>query len=334
MKTWLAGALAVSVGAMSSAALAQDYPARQIQGVIQWGAGGSTDNVSRAITPLVEPHLGGKVVLSNRPGATGVIATQYVASRPADGYTLLYGAENPQLYGVLGLSELSYADFYPVNLLARGVVIIVANNDTPWNSFKELVEDVQQRPGEIKMGSTGTGGVPYVVGAMMQNVIDGFDVTAVPFEGDGPGLTALQGGHVDFMPAVLGATRELITSGRVKALGVVTSEPLPELEGVQPVTQDYPGFAEYLPWGPFFGVFVNEGTPEEATAKLTESFHAAASDEQFKTLLDNLGLVEMNISGDEAREFLDRWQSVTTWLLQDTGGAQVSPEELGIPRPE
>ena len=83
MRTWLAGALvSASIGVTGAAAFAQDYPARQIQGVIQWGAGGSTDNVSRAITPLVEPHLGQKVVLTNRPGATGVIATQYVASRP------------------------------------------------------------------------------------------------------------------------------------------------------------------------------------------------------------------------------------------------------------
>jgi tripartite-type tricarboxylate transporter receptor subunit TctC len=335
MRTWLGGALmSASIAMTGAAALAQDYPARQIQGVIQWGAGGSTDNVSRAITPLVEPHLGQKVVLTNRPGATGVIATQYVSARPADGYTILYGAENPQLYGVLGLSDLSYADFYPVNLLARGVVILVANNDTPWNSFQELVDDVKARPGEIKMGSTGVGGVPFVVGAMIQNVIDGFQVTAVPFEGDGPGLTALQGGHVDFMPAVLGATRELITSGRVKALAVVNTEPLAELEGIAPVTDDYPEFASYLPWGPFFGVFVKEGTPEEATAKLAEAFEAGASDEQFQTLVDNLGLIRMNISGDEARAFLDRWQSVTAWLLQDTGEAKVSPEELGIPRVE
>lgn len=335
MKSWFTSTLvAAAVGMASTAALAQDYPTRQLQGIIQWGAGGSTDGVSRDVTPLVEPHLGQKVVLVNKPGGTGVIATQYVASRPADGYTLLYGAENPQLYGVLGLSKLSYRDFFPVDLLARGVVVIVANKDTPWNSFKELVDDVKQRPGEVKMGSTGTGGVPYVVGAMMENVIDGFKVTAVPFEGDGPGLTALQGGHVDFMPAVLGAARELITSGRVKPLAVVNTEPLPGLDGVKPVTEDYPGFAKYLPWGPFFGVFVRNDAPDEVKTKLVEAFQAGAAEDKFKSFTDNVGLVQMNVSGDEARKFLDRWQSVTAWLLQDTGAAKTSPEELGIPRPE
>ncbi|HET6467309.1 MAG TPA: tripartite tricarboxylate transporter substrate binding protein [Geminicoccaceae bacterium] len=335
MRTWLTTALvAAAMCATAAAAGAQNYPARQIQGVIQWGAGGSTDGVARAVTPLVEPQLGQRVVLTNRPGGTGVIATQYVHSRPADGYTLLYGAENPQLYGVLGLSELSYADFFPVNLLARGVVVIVANNDTPWTTLQELVDDAKQRPGAIRMGSTGTGGVPYVVGAMMQNVIEGFEVTAVPFEGDGPGLTALQGGHVEFMPAVFGAARELITSGRVKALAVVNSEPLPGLDGVAPITESFPDFQRYLPWGPFFGVFVKPDTPDEAKAKLVESFAAGANSAEFQSFLDNVGLIRMSISGEEAEQFLARWQSVTAWLLQDTGAAKASPEELGIPRPE
>ena len=87
-------------------ALAADYPEKDLQGVIMWGAGGATDNVARAITPLVEPHLGQQIVLINKPGGTGAIATQYVYSRPANGYTLLYGAENPQLHGVLKLSQL------------------------------------------------------------------------------------------------------------------------------------------------------------------------------------------------------------------------------------
>ena len=130
------------------------------------------------------------------------------------------------------------------------------------------------------------------------------------------------------------SARELIEAGRVKPLVVINPEPLAALEGVPAVTEEYPDFAQYLPWGPFFGVFVKEGTPEEAENTLVEAFKAGASDEKFLELMDNFGYVPMNISGDEAREFLDRWQSVTAWLLQDVGGAKVSPEELGIPRPE
>lgn len=311
---------------------AADYPQRDIQGIIMWGAGGGTDTVVRAVTPLAEPILGKQIVLVNKPGGTGAISTQYVYSKPSDGYTLLFGAENPQLYGVLKLSKLDYKDFYPVNILAHGVAVIVANKDMPWNSFKELVEDAQKRPGEIKMGSTGPGGLPFTVGAMLKTV-SSIDVKTIPFDGDGPGLTAVMGGHVDFFPTALGAAKEHIRAGRVKALAVVNTTPIEGIEDVPPITMDFPGFERYLPWGPFYGVFCKRDVPEDAKQKLTEAFHQAAETPKFKKFISGKGNLMMNISGDEADRFLKRYQSVTSWLLHDAGATKVSPEELKIPKP-
>ena len=209
------------------------------------GAGGATDNVARAITPHVEPFLGKQFVLINKPGGTGAISTQYVYSQPSDGYTLLFGAENPQVHRILKLSDMDYKDFYPINILGRGVGVIVANKDMPWNSFKDLVEDAKKRPSEIKMGSTGPGGLPYTVGAMAKTVTE-LDVTPVPFKGEGPGVTALLGGHVDFLPAGITAVREHIRAGRVKALAVVSDTPIPGLEDIPLITQDFPEFEKYL----------------------------------------------------------------------------------------
>lgn len=309
-----------------------EFPEKDLLGVIMWGAGGATDVVSRAITPHVEPLLGREIVLENKPGATGAISTQYVHARPSDGYTLLYGAENPQLHKVLGVAELDYADFYPVNILARGVGVIVANNDRPWQTFQDLVEDAKARPGAIKMGGTGPGGLPHVVGALLETVTE-FEVTTVPFDGEGPGLTALLGGHVDFMPVGVSAAAEHIKAGRVRPLAVVASEELDMLPGVPPITADYPEFGRYLPWGPFYGIFVKRDVPDEAKTKLVAAFKEGAQTPEFQQLMTDSGNVMMNISGDEADEFLKKWQSVTSWLLQDAGAAKVSPEEFGIPRP-
>ncbi|MFC6673360.1 Bug family tripartite tricarboxylate transporter substrate binding protein [Marinobacterium aestuariivivens] len=329
IKTLACTALA---GFVAGNSLAADFPDKDLQGAIMWGAGGATDNVARAITPLVEPHLGKSIVLTNRSGGAGAISTNFVNARPSDGYTLLYGAENPQLHKVLGLSKIDYADFYPVSILARGVVVIVANNDKPWNSVKDLVADVQANPGEIKMGSTGPGGLPFVVGAMLKSSAE-FDVRAVPFDGEGPGVTALQGGHVDFMPAGLTAVREHIRAGRVKPLAVVSDEPVPGLEDIPLITEDLPEFKKFLPWGPFYGIFAKQDIPDEAKAKLTEAFGKAAADPKFAKFMEDFGAVVMNISGNEADQFLKHWQSVTTWSLHNVGETKVSPEEFGIPKP-
>lgn len=323
---------ATALSMVAGSAFAAEFPERELLGVIMWGAGGATDVVARAVTPGVEEALGKKIVLLNKSGGAGAISTAYVNAAPSDGYTLLYGAENPQLHGVLAVSDIDYSKFYPVNVLGRGVAVIVAGTDAPWNSFKELVEDAQKRPGEIKMGSTGPGGLPHVVGSLL-NSVTSFQVTSVPFDGEGPGLTALQGGHVDFMPSGVSAAAEHIKAGRVKALAVVNTEELPTLPGVAPITNDFPDFAKYLPWGPFYGVFVKADTPDDVKAKLVAAFKTGADAASFQELMANRGNVMMNISGTEAEDFLKKWQSITTWVLHDAGATKKSPEELGIPRP-
>ncbi|NJO38095.1 MAG: tripartite tricarboxylate transporter substrate binding protein, partial [Rhizobiales bacterium] len=156
---------------------------------------------------------------------------------------------------------------------------------------------------------------------------------AVPYDGDGPALTALQGGAIDVMPAVLGAAIEHVKAGRMKVLALIDVEANAALPDVKPVTEDFPGFAEYLPWGPFFGVFVKEGTPDDVVAKLQDAYSQGAANEDFTKLMADRGFAMLNISGDEARAFLDRWQSVTSWLMQDAGMAKASPEDFDIPRP-
>jgi len=328
-RIWL-GAVAALM-ASSSVALAE-FPEKDLQGIIQWGAGGSTDTVMRAVTPHAEEVLGAEVVMTNKTGGVGAIATKFVMTQKPDGYTLLMGAENPQLYKVMGLGDIDYSDFIPINILARGVPIVVANNDAPFNTFAEMVEYVGAHPGDVKVGSTGPGGLPSVIMAMLSSKVE-LPVTTVPYDGDGPALTALQGGAIDVMPAVLGAAVEHIKAGRIKAIALIDVEENPALPGLAPITAEYPDYAAYLPWGPFFGVWVKNGTPDDAVEKLVAAYAAGAEHPDFKALMDQRGFKMMNISGDEATDFLNKWQSVTSWIVWDGGAAKKSPEEFGIPRP-
>ncbi len=320
---------ALALAATASLANAQVYPDRELSGVIQWGAGGATDVVSRALAPVAEEALGKKIVLQNKPGGVGAIATNFVFQQASDGYTLLFGAENPQLHPVLALSELDYSKFYAVNIIARGNVLLVTTPNKPWKSFKDLLAEVQANPGKVKQGATGTGGLPFTVSSMVSTVTK-FPVTSVPFDGDGPGVTALLGGHVDFMFVGAGAAAEHIKAGRLKAIAALSTE---AYEGAPPITADLPAIGKYLPWGPFYGVFVKKDVPDAAKQKLVAAFKKAVDDPKFKELMASRGNVMMNLSGAEAESFLKKWQSVTAWTYQEVGVAKKSPADLGIPKP-
>jgi tripartite-type tricarboxylate transporter receptor subunit TctC len=323
---------AIAVALSTSIAVAQDFPERELLGVVMWGAGGATDTVARAVNPAAEEQLGKPVVVLNKSGGAGAISTAYVNAAPGDGYTFLYGAENPQLHPVMGVSELDYSSFYPVNILGRGVAVIVVTADSKYQTLQDLMDDIKANPGTVKMGSTGPGGLPSTIGALIKNSAP-FEVTAIPFDGEGPGLTAMLGGEVDFMPAGISAAAEQIKAGKMRALAVVNTEPVDTLPDVPSVTDAIPDMAKFLPWGPFYGVFVKKDVPDDVKAKLVDAFKKAAESETFTTLMTNKGNVIMNISGDEADAFLKKWQQVTAWALQDTGAAKVSPETLGIARP-
>ena len=323
----------VALGLSASAATAQEYPTKEIQGIIQWGAGGSTDTVMRSVTPHAEEALGGTVVMQNMTGAVGAIALNHVAGSSADGYTLLMGAENPMLYKIMGLGYKDYSEFTPINILARGTPMLVANNDAPFDDYAGMLEYIAANPGELKFGATGPGGLPSVITAMMNTVEGELDVTSVPYDGDGPALTALQSGAIDVMPAVLGAAIESIRAGAMKPIAIFDVEQNDKLPDVPLVTSFNEGYNTYLPWGPFFGVFVPNGTPDDVVAKLSDAYAAGAAHPEFIELMDNRGFTMMGISGDEATEFLSKWQQGTAWLLQDAGLTKASPEEFGIARP-
>jgi tripartite-type tricarboxylate transporter receptor subunit TctC len=330
MSRKLIGAI-VALGLTATAALAE-YPEREIQGIIQWGAGGSTDTVMRSVTPHAEKVLGGSVVMQNMTGGVGAIALNYVADAEADGYTVLMGAENPLLYKVMGLGDKDYSDFTPINILARGTPILVAGPDAPFNTYPEMMAYIAANPDTVRFGSTGPGGLPSVITAMMKSVGD-LPVIYVPYDGDGPALTALQGGAIDVMPAVLGASVEAIRAGTMKPIALFDVEATSALPDVPTIVSTNPEFEKFLPWGPFFGVFVKNGTPDDAVSKLTAAYAEAAKAQDFIDLMAGRGFTMMNISGEEATNFLANWQKNTAWLMQDAGLTKASPETFGITRP-
>ncbi|MGB9867687.1 MAG: Bug family tripartite tricarboxylate transporter substrate binding protein [Bacillota bacterium] len=321
--------LAASIAGCTSQA---QYPTKAVHIIVGWAAGGMTDRIMRGIAPLAEKNLGQPIVVTNMPGATSAISVQHVFSQPADGYTILGGAENPALFQVLDLSQRSYDDFDPIILLASAVPTIVVRPDAPWKDIKEFVADLKAKGKDIKMGYTGPGGQPHVTGTIMKMSL-GVDFTLVPYDGEGPAITAVMGKQVDF--TVTGATAciEHVRAGKVKALATFAGERIKGLENVPLLQDEFPEMRKYLPFGAWYGIFVKKGTPQEVKDKLTTAFKQAASTPEWKKLLEDMAAIPLQLVGDDATKFIKRWQSVACWMLQEAGAAKKSPAEFNIPKP-
>lgn len=168
-RQWMGATVAaLAVATLSGQTLAQSYPARDVTAVIQWGAGGGTDVAMRGYAPYAEEALGRKIVLQNKPGAAGIIGANFVLQQPADGYTLLMGAEPQSLYRVMGTADFDYDKFYPINIAAMAnTILLVARPNAPWNNTQDLLSFVQANPNKVKQYLAGQGTVPFTMNAMI-----------------------------------------------------------------------------------------------------------------------------------------------------------------------
>lgn len=315
-------ALALLLGAAICIALTgcgkKEYPARNLTGVIQWGAGGGTDTLMRPLCDLAGEELGVKVVARNVAGGSGSIGLETVYDAKADGYTLLLGAENPALYRELDITEHSYDDFECILLVGDETVGIAVNRDAPYATLEELIADAVARPGKITCATTGKGGLPWQVNALLY-AVTGARFNEIPFDSDASARTAVISGECVFTACKLQSGLESWKSGDLKYLCLLTGAEDTRMPGVPPITDTYTEFGSFLPWGPFYGVFVKKGTPDEVVDRLTKGFEKAFAKPSYAQVLQRLCVNPLGLKGAEAREYIDRWSRVTTQALRQSG---------------
>lgn len=308
------------------------FPEKSIQGHIMWGAGGSTDSVSRITASLAQEYLGQSIIMQNRTGAAGAVATTYVYNQKPDGYNILFGAENPTVYKVTGITEIDYEQFEPIMLFMDAGGVVVVSKDSPYNDYKSLIEAIKGGK-KIKFGSTGTGGLSLVANAMVEK-IHGIKLgTTVEFDGEAGAITALMGGHIDAIIVGLLSASSFIQSGAIKGLTMIAYDRVPSIKDIPSVVEIYPEYKSYLPCGTFFGAFVKKGTPKATLDKLQDAFKKAYNDPKFDEFANKIGGMKLGYTGDKAKEYIAKSRSVRSWLLYESGGAKFSPEKFGIPSP-
>ena len=294
------------------------FPTRNIDGVVMWGAGGGTDTLMRPLAALAEEHLGVSLVEQNMTGAVGSIATQFVFDSAPDGYTLLMGAENPALYRALQISDLTYADFEAVFLIGDEAVGIVVHPNSPHATFTDLVNAALAAPGTMTVATTGAGGLPWTVSAFIQEVT-GATFNQIPYESDAAAIMAVLNGEVEFTVAKVQAAIEHYQAGNLNYLTMLTLEPVDTLSHIPLATSEFPGFANFLPWGPFYGIFVPIGTPPEVIAVLSDAFSAAAADPGYQQFLRDVNVNFLGYTGAQAQAWIAAWQTNTVAALESSG---------------
>jgi tripartite-type tricarboxylate transporter receptor subunit TctC len=237
-----AAVLALALGA-PPAAHAQHYPTRPIRILVPFPAGGAADTVARTIGEQMSQKLGQPVVVDNRPGAGGRLATEMLAKAEPDGYTILVGtvggiAVSPALY-----KHLSYdteRDIAPITRVAEILNVMVVNPSSGAHNVREFIDWAKQR-GDIRFGSSGTGQPDHIAGEFFERLA-GISMTHVPYKGGGPALVDLISGDIQLMFATYITALPHVKSGRLRALAVTTAQRQPLLPDLPAISETVPGF--------------------------------------------------------------------------------------------
>ncbi|MBY4896932.1 tripartite tricarboxylate transporter substrate binding protein [Cupriavidus sp. AU9028] len=274
---------------MTPAVAQKDFPSKPIMMVVTYPPGGPTDAMARTLAASLKNSLGQPVVVENRAGAGGNIGAEVVARAEPDGYTLMFGTSAPLAINVSLYRKINYdpvKSFAPVIQIGHLPNVLVVNPSVPARNVAELIAYGKANPGKLTYASSGNGASSHLAGVLFNNLA-GTDFRHIPYKGTGPALNDLLGGQVSMTFTDVLTALPFIKSGKVRALGVTTTERSQALPDVPTVAeQGVPGFDVSV----FFGVVAPAGTPREVVAKLNGAFADALKQPEVRKTLQGQGL--------------------------------------------
>ena len=292
---------------------AQTYPAKPIRIVVGFPAGGPTDIVSRTLAPRMSEALAQPVLVDNRGGAGGVIATEQVAKAAPDGYTLLMGTIGGIAVAMSLVPNRGYdtlRDFAPVTQAVTVTNLLVVHPSVPARNVKELLAIARAKPGRLNYASSGNGTVTHLAGELFK-LMGKVDITHVPFKGGAPALTALISGEVDLSYENSLVVTPHVKAGKVRALAVTgprRSQLMPELPTIAES-----GLAGYNASG-WYGLFVPAATPKAIVSRLNQEAVKALRMPDVVATLSSQGAEPVGNSPDEFRAFvraeIEKWANL------------------------
>ena len=293
-------------------AQAQDWPQRQVNIVVPFSAGGTTDMFGRILAQGLQQKYGTPFIVENRAGAGGNVGAATVARAAKDGYTLLVGtvsthAINPFIYK--NLQHDTEKDFQPVSLIARLPNMLVVNLKLPAKTVAELVEHLKKNEGKLSYGSSGAGTSTHLAAELFQ-LKTGTKMVHVPFRSSGDVMNALVGGHIDLAFDNITLAWPQAKAGTMRALAVTSAQPSATAPEVPPVAATLSGF-EATSW---HGLFAPAGTPRPVVEALAGEVKRIFEQPEVQKSLKEVGAVPSPMTPAEFTEFISserrKWQAV------------------------
>ena len=282
---------------VAAAASAQSYPAKPVRLIVGFATGGGTDTLARLVSRKLVDAWPQPLVVENRPGADGSIATELVAKSTPDGYTLVMVSNAHTITPFQ--RKLAYnpvKDFAPVTLVASTPNLLLVHPSLPVRNVKELVALAKARPGQLSFGSSGTGTSPFLAMELFKSMT-GTNIVHVPYKGSNPAVIDLVGGHIQLMFGAIPTTLSHVRSGRLRAIAISSPKRWPSVPELPTVAESgLPGF-EAATW---YGVLAPAGTPAPIVAKLQSDMSAALHQPDVKAVAADQGFETI---GNKPEEF-------------------------------
>lgn len=320
---FVAGSAAAAAAFAVRPSLAQDaYPSHAITFVNPFPPGGAVDTVGRPFTALLEPIIKQPCVVDTKAGAAGALGAQVAANAKPDGYTLLMHlpsisgfAEVDKLFG--RQPKFTRANFIPIARLSAGPMVVVVNDQQPYKTMKDLVDDAKKRPDQILFSSSGLYGALHLPTALLMKAA-GIKMRHLPTNGGGPALTAILGNNAQVLVSSIAAASGQLKAGKLKALGCLGAKRAASLPDV-PTLKEQGYDVEFSLW---VGVFAPKGTPDAAITKLRGEIKKVATGEQFKTAMTNIGDEVAYLDAPDFAKFWDADAKRVEQAVQSIGRVQ------------
>ncbi|MEI6720290.1 MAG: tripartite tricarboxylate transporter substrate binding protein [Betaproteobacteria bacterium] len=285
----------------AATAFAQGFPTKAVTLLVPFAPGGGSDTVARTIQSKLGEKLGQPVLVENRTGASGAIATAAVAKAPPDGHTLFLSWDTHAINPVI-MKDLPYdtfKDFVPVTLLARLPLVMGVWSGLPANTMAEFIALAKRQPGKLNYASVGAASSNRLYSEYMHSLA-GIELAHIPYKGGGPSIQAMLTGEVAYSLLSFASQKGYFQSGRLKAFAVTGSKRMPDLPDVPTLIESgFPGMEVYG----WIGIFAPAGTPEAVVARLNRDFIATIQDPDVAKRLAAAGVEAVGSTPTE----LDRW---------------------------